>query len=46
MQEGEILPMSVLDRYKTHFYPRLESGVDEMRIAIENLLPPDTVPDF
>lgn len=46
VQEGEILPMSVLDRYKTHFYPRLESGVDEMRIAIENLLPPDTVPDF
>lgn len=46
VQEGEILPMSVLDRYKTAFYPRLESGVDEMRIAIENNLPPEMVADF
>ena len=46
VQEGEILPMSVLDRYKTAFYPRLESGVDEMRISIENLLPPEMVADF
>lgn len=46
IQEGEILPMSILDRYKTTFYPRLESGVDEMRIAIENYLPPEAVPDF
>lgn len=46
VQEGDILPMSVLDRYRTHFYPRLESGVDEMRIAIENYLPPEVVPDF
>lgn len=46
VQEGDILPMDVLDRYKTTFYPRLESGVDELRISIENMLPPDTVPDF
>lgn len=46
VQEGEILPMSVLDRYKTAFYPRLESGVDEMRISIENMLPPEMVADF
>lgn len=46
VQEGEILPMNVLERYKTAFYPRLESGVDEMRISIENLLPPDVVPEF
>jgi hypothetical protein len=46
VQEGEILPMSVLDRYKSAFYPRLESGVDEMRISIENLLPPEMVADF
>lgn len=46
VQEGEILPMSVLDRYKSAFYPRLESGIDEMRISIENLLPPEMVADF
>lgn len=46
VQEGEILPMSVLDRYKSAFYPRLESGVDEMRISIENMLPPEMVADF
>lgn len=46
VQEGEILPMSILDRYKTTFYPRLESGVDELRISIENYLPPDIVPEF
>lgn len=46
VQEGEILPMNILDRYKSYFYPRLESGIDEMRISIENLLPPDIVPEF
>lgn len=46
IQEGEILPMAILDRYKTTFYPRLEAGVDEMRISIENNLPPEMVADF
>lgn len=46
IQEGNFLPMSILERYKTHFYPRLNSGLDEMKIAIENALPPEMVADF
>lgn len=46
IQEGNYLPMSIFERYKTHFYPRLNSGLDEMKIAIENALPPEHVADF
>lgn len=46
IQEGNILPMSILERYKTHFYPRLNAGLDEMKIAIENELPSEMVADF
>lgn len=46
VQEGNYLPMSILDRYKTTFYPRLNSGIDEMKIAIENELPAEMVAYF
>lgn len=46
IQEGQLLPMNILERYKNEFYPRIMKGVDEMRINIENLLPPSMVPEF
>ena len=46
IQENKMLPMEILDRYKTTFYPRLQSGVEELRISIENLLPTAMVPEF
>lgn len=46
IQDGNYLPMTILERYKTHFYPRLNSGLDEMKIAIENELPSEMVADF
>lgn len=46
IQEGQLLPMNILERYKNEFYPRIQKGVDEMRINIENLLPPVMVPEF
>ena len=46
VQEGRYLPMEVFNRYKTEFYPRLNNGLDEMKLAIENNLPADMVPEF
>lgn len=46
VQEGNFLPMSILERYKSEFYPRLNSGVEELKLAIANALPPDLVPEF
>lgn len=46
IQEGNLLPMSILDDYRNKFYPRLQKGVEEMRINIENLLPTSMVPEF
>lgn len=46
VQEGNFLPMAIFERYKTEFYPRLNSGVDELKIAIENALPSECVPEF
>lgn len=46
VQEGLILPAEVLDRYKSQFYPRLEAGVEEMRMAIEARLPTHMRADF
>lgn len=46
IQEGQLLPMNILERYKNEFYPRIMKGVDELRINIENLLPPSMVPEF
>lgn len=46
IQENKMLPMEILDRYKTTFYPRLQSGIEELRISIENLLPTAMVPEF
>lgn len=46
VQEGLILPAEVLDRYKSQFYPRLEAGVEEMRMAIETRLPTHMRADF
>lgn len=46
VEEGNVLPMEVLDRYKTFFYPKLQEGIENMRINIENLLPTDVVPEF
>lgn len=39
IQEGQLLPISVLRRYKTAFYPRLQTGIEDMRLTIESLLP-------
>lgn len=46
IQEGQLLPMNILERYKNEFYPRIQKGVDEMRINIENLLPTSMVAEF
>jgi hypothetical protein len=46
VEEGNVLPMEVLERYKTYFYPKLQEGIENMRISIENLLPTDLVPEF
>lgn len=46
VQDGRLLPMSILERYKSDFYPRLNAGIEEMKIAIANALPPDIVPEF
>lgn len=46
IQENKMLPMEILDRYKTTFYPRLQAGVEELRISIENLLPTSMVAEF
>ena len=46
VQEGLIVPAEVLDRYKSQFYPRLEAGVEEMRMAIEAHLPTHMRADF
>ena len=46
IQENKMLPMEILDRYKTTFYPRLQTGVEELRISIENLLPTSMVAEF
>ena len=46
IQEGQLLPMNILERYKNEFYPRITQGIDEMRISIENLLPPAMVAEF
>jgi hypothetical protein len=46
IKEGKLLPISVLDNYKTRFYPRLEQGLEEMRASIESLLPTHMRADF
>lgn len=46
ISEGQILPMNILDRYKTEFYPTIQRGIEEMKISIENLLPPAMIPEF
>lgn len=46
IQENKMLPIEVLDRYKSNFYPILQAGVDELRISIENFLPVSHVADF
>lgn len=46
IQEGKLLPMNILERYKTDFYPRIQKGIDELRINIENLLPSTMVAEF
>lgn len=46
VQDGRLLPMAILEKYKSDFYPRLNAGVDEMKIAITNALPPEIVPEF
>lgn len=44
--EARLLPIEVLDRYKSTFYPRLEKGVEEMRMHIESFLPDHMRADF
>lgn len=39
VSEGQMLPITVLHRYKSAFYPRLQAGVEDMRMTIESLLP-------
>lgn len=46
IQEGQLLPMNILEKYKVEFYPRLQKGLEELRLSIENLLPPTMVPEF
>lgn len=46
IKEGKLLPISVLDSYKSNFYPRLEQGLEEMRASIESLLPTHMRADF
>lgn len=46
IKEGKLLPISVLDNYKSKFYPRLEQGLEEMRASIESLLPSHMRADF
>lgn len=46
IQEGQLLPMNILEKYKTDFYPSLQRGVEELRISIENLLPTNMIPEF
>lgn len=46
IKEGKLLPMSVLDNYKSKFYPRLEQGLEEMRASVESLLPSHMRADF
>lgn len=46
VEEGNVLPMEVLERYKTFFYPKLQEGIENLRISIENLLPPEMVAEF
>lgn len=46
IQEGNLLPINILDDYRNKFYPRLQKGVEELRISIENLLPASMVPEF
>lgn len=46
ISEGQLLPMNILEKYKTEFYPRLQKGLEELRLSIENLLPSSLVPEF
>lgn len=34
-----ILPISIIDAYRDKFYPRLEAGINEMKLGIESCLP-------
>ena len=43
---ARLLPIEVLDRYKSTFYPRIEKGVEEMRMSIEAHLPDHMRADF
>ena len=43
---AQLLPIEVLDKYKSTFYPRIEKGVEEMRMHIEAFLPDHMRADF
>lgn len=43
---SQLIPAEVLDKYKSDFYPRLEKGVEEMRMHIEATLPDHMRADF
>lgn len=46
IRDKQILPISILDEYRQTFYPKLDSGLHELKLGIESTLPGHMRADF